>query len=103
MAKPAPLRQPPPDTAAMHEMGANRILTVSRHFRGVMDPAAIASALIAARMGQAQMAAAARMMKNAQSADTASILKLLAAADQNGKALAAAAQQGMGEYVDLMA
>jgi len=103
MAKPAPLRQPPPDTAAMHEMGANRILTVSRHFRGVMDPAAIASALIAARMGQAQMAAAARMMKNAQSADTASILKLLAAANQSGEKLAAAVQQGMGELVDITA
>jgi alkyl hydroperoxide reductase subunit AhpF len=68
-----------------------------------MDPVAIASALIAARMGQAQMAAAARMMKNAQAADTASIMKLLAAADQNGEALAAAVQQGMGEYVDIMA
>jgi hypothetical protein len=43
------------------------------------------------------------MMKNAQSADTASIMKLLAAANQNGEALAAAAQQGMGEYVDIMA
>jgi hypothetical protein len=49
------------------------------------------------------MAAAARMMKNAHAADTASIMTLLAAADQNGKALAAAAQQGMGEYVDIMA
>ena len=66
-----------------------------------MDPAAIASALIAARMGQAQMAAAARMMKNAQSADTASILKLLAAANQSGEKLAAAVQQGMGEFVDI--
>jgi alkyl hydroperoxide reductase subunit AhpF len=66
-----------------------------------MDPAAIASALIAARMGQAQMAAAARMMKNAQSADTAAIQQLLAAANQSGEKLAAAVQQGMGEFVDI--
>ena len=66
-----------------------------------MDPAAIASALIAARMGQAQMAAAARMMKNAQSADTAVIQQLLAAANQSGEKLAAAVQQGMGEFVDI--
>jgi hypothetical protein len=68
-----------------------------------MDPAAVASALISARMGQAQMAAAARMMKNAQSADTAAVLQLLAAAEQNGEAIAAAAQRGLGAYVDIMA
>jgi alkyl hydroperoxide reductase subunit AhpF len=66
-----------------------------------MDPVAFASALIAARMGQAQMAAAARMMKNAQSADTAAIQQLLAAANQSGEKLAAAVQQGMGEFVDI--
>jgi hypothetical protein len=67
-----------------------------------MDPPAIASALIAARMGEAHLAAAARNMKNAQVADAAAVLKLLAAAAQNGKAIAAAAQQGMGANVDIM-
>jgi hypothetical protein len=81
----------------------NRFLTVWRQVGAVMDPAAVASALISARMGQAQMAAAARMMKHAQSADTAAVLKLLAAAEQSGAALAAAAKQGMGQYVDIMA
>jgi alkyl hydroperoxide reductase subunit AhpF len=66
-----------------------------------MDPAAIASALIAARMGQVQLAAAAQMMRNAQSMDTAAVQQLLAAANQSGDKLAAAVQQGMGEFVDI--
>jgi alkyl hydroperoxide reductase subunit AhpF len=66
-----------------------------------MDPAAIASALIAARIGQAQMAAAARMMRDTQSVDTAVVQQLLAAANQSGAKLAAAVQQGMGELVDI--
>ena len=66
-----------------------------------MDPAAIASALIAARIGQAQMAVAARMMRDAQSVDTAVVQQLLAAANQSGAKLAAAVQQGMGEFVDI--
>lgn len=77
------------------------MLTDPRHFRQVMDPAAIASALIAARIGQAQMAAAARMMRDAQSVDTAVVQQLLAAANQSGAKLAAAVQQGMGEFVDI--
>jgi hypothetical protein len=101
MAKPAAERQPHPNTAAMREMAANRMLTRPDHSCGVMDPAAIASALIAARVGQAQMAAAARMMRNAQSADAAVIQQLLAAANQSGEKLAAAVQQGMGELVDI--
>ena len=68
-----------------------------------MDPASMASALIAARIGQTQIAAAARMMRQAESADLASVLKLLAAADQSGEALAAAVQQGVGELVDIYA
>jgi hypothetical protein len=57
--------------------------------------------LIAARIGQAQMAAAARMMRDAQSVDTAVVQQLLAAANQSGTKLAAAVQQGMGEFVDI--
>ncbi|HEY7459058.1 MAG TPA: hypothetical protein VH765_09915 [Xanthobacteraceae bacterium] len=63
----------------------------------------MASALIAARIGQAQIAAAARIMRQAESADLASVLKLLAAANQSGDALAAAVQQGVGELVDIYA
>ena len=66
-----------------------------------MDPAAIASALIAARMGQAQMAAAARMMRQAQSMDVAVVQQLLAAANQSGEKLAAAVQAGIGEMIDI--
>lgn len=68
-----------------------------------MDPATIASALIAARMGQAQMAAAARMLRQAQSMDAAIVQQLLAAANQSGEKLAAAVQAGIGEMVDVTA
>jgi hypothetical protein len=68
-----------------------------------MNPAALASALIASRAAQAQMAMAAKLMKQANGMDAAVIQQLLAAADQNGQQLAAAAQQGMGEYIDMMA
>lgn len=66
-----------------------------------MDPAAIASALIAARVGQAQMAVAARMMKQQQSMDAAVIQQLLAAANQNAEALTAAVQAGVGGNIDI--
>ena len=49
------------------------------------------------------MAVAAKLMKQANAVDTAAVLQLLTAADQNGQQLAAAAQQGMGEYIDIMA
>jgi hypothetical protein len=68
-----------------------------------MDPASIVSALIAARIGQAQLAVAARMMRQAESADIASVVKLIAAANQSGESLAAAVQQGVGEIVDIYA
>ena len=68
-----------------------------------MDPASIVSALIAARIGQAQLAVAARMMRQAESADIASVVKLIAAANQSGEALAAAVQQGVGDVVDIYA
>ena len=68
-----------------------------------MDPASIVSALIAARIGQAQLAVAARIMRQAESADIASVVKLIAAANQSGEALTAAVQQGVGEVVDIYA
>jgi hypothetical protein len=68
-----------------------------------MDPAAIASALIAARVGQAQIAVAARLMRQQQSMDAALIQQLLAAANQNAEALTAAVQTGVGENIDISA
>jgi hypothetical protein len=66
-----------------------------------MDPASLVSAMIAARIGQAQIAAAARMMRQAESAQLQSVVQLLAAANQSGDALAAAVQTGVGELVDI--
>ncbi len=68
-----------------------------------MDPASLASALVAARTAQTQMALAAKLAKNAHAAETTAVMQLLAAAEQSSKEFAAAAQQGMGQYVDLMA
>jgi hypothetical protein len=66
-----------------------------------MNPASIASALIAARVGQAQMAVAARMMRDQASMDAAAVQALLAAANQNAEQMAAAIQQGVGEMLDI--
>jgi hypothetical protein len=66
-----------------------------------MDPSSLVSAMIAARIGQAQIAAAARMMRQAESAQLHSVVQLLAAANQSGEALAAAVQTGVGEIVDI--
>ena len=68
-----------------------------------MDPTSLVSAMIAARIGQAQIAAAARMMRQAESAQLQSVVQLLAAANQSGEALAAAVQTGVGELVDISA
>jgi hypothetical protein len=68
-----------------------------------MDPTSLVSAMIAARIGQAQIAAAARMMRQAESAQLQSVVQLLAAASQSGDALAAAVQTGVGELVDISA
>ena len=68
-----------------------------------MDPAAIASGMISARVGQAQMALAARLMQQQQIADTQMITKLLEAANQNMQQLTAAVQEGVGQTVDIMA
>jgi hypothetical protein len=65
-----------------------------------MDVAAIASALIASRTAQAQIAVAGKMLRmNAQSAQ--SVAQLLDAAAQNG-ARAAAAMSGVGGVLDIM-
>jgi hypothetical protein len=66
-----------------------------------MDPTSLVSAMIAARIGQAQIAAAARMMRQAESAQLQSVVQLLAAANASGDALAAAVQTGVGELVDI--
>jgi len=68
-----------------------------------MDPTSLVSAMIAARIGQAQIAAAARMMRQTESAQLQSVVQLLAAANQSGEALAAAVQTGVGELVDISA
>jgi hypothetical protein len=64
-----------------------------------MDTAALASALIGARMGQIQMAIAAKMLRmNADNA--ASIVKVIEAAQQNIDRLANVAA-GIGANVDV--
>ncbi len=68
-----------------------------------MDPAAIASGLISARVGQAQMALAARLMQQQQITDTKIVTQLLAAAEANLKQMSAAVQQGVGQAIDVMA
>jgi hypothetical protein len=63
-----------------------------------MDTAALASSLIAAHMGQTQVALAAKMVKmNAEQA--ASIVQVLEAAQDNMKQLVAAS--GLGTAVDI--
>ena len=65
-----------------------------------MDTAALASSLIAARMGQTQVALAAKMVKmNAEQA--ASIVQVLEAAQDNMQQLVAAS--GLGTAVDISA
>ncbi|MCC6949570.1 MAG: hypothetical protein IT539_17575 [Bradyrhizobiaceae bacterium] len=68
-----------------------------------MEAATLASALIATRIGQAQLAVAARLLRQAESADLAAVRQLVAAADQSGEQLAAAVQKGIGELVDIAA
>ena len=66
-----------------------------------MDVASIASGLIAARMGEIQLALATRFARmNADS--QASIAKLIDAASQNGQKLVNAAA-GIGRNVDISA
>jgi hypothetical protein len=64
-----------------------------------MDPASLASSLVAARVGQVQIAMAAKMMKmNAESAQ--SVVTLLDAAQENLQQLTARAD-GMGSRLDI--
>ena len=66
-----------------------------------MDPASIASAMVAARMGEVQLAVAAKFARmNADS--QASVAKLLDAASQNAKQLANVAA-GIGQNLDISA
>jgi hypothetical protein len=66
-----------------------------------MDVAAVAAALVGARMGQVQMEAAAKMMRmNADAA--ASILQVIDAAQQNIDRLANVAA-GIGTNLDITA
>jgi hypothetical protein len=66
-----------------------------------MDVASIASALLAASVGQMQLALAAKLAKM-QADNGKSVVQLISAADQNMKQLAAAAQ-GLGQNVDISA
>jgi hypothetical protein len=66
-----------------------------------MDPAGIAQSLIAARIGRAQLAVAARLLSQ-ESGDGAAVAKLIAAANQNMEKLAAATP-GTGAVLDRLA
>ena len=66
-----------------------------------MDPAGIAHGLLAARIGRAQLAIAARLLSE-ESADGAAVVKLIAAANQNMEKLAAA-MPGTGAVLDRIA
>jgi hypothetical protein len=65
-----------------------------------MDIGSLASALVAARMGQMQLAAAARIAKM-QADNSDAVTKLVDAADQNAGQLSAA--EGLGQVVDISA
>ena len=68
-----------------------------------MDPASLATTLLAARTAQVQMAFAARLAKQAHTMDASMVQMLVQAAEQSGQQLAAAAQSGMGTLVDVTA
>jgi hypothetical protein len=66
-----------------------------------MDVGSLVSALIAARVGQMQLAAAARIAKTEANSGDA-VAKLVDAADQNAQQLSAAAE-GLGRAIDVSA
>ena len=68
-----------------------------------MDFAALPSALIAARIGQAQLAVAARLLRQPDSANPTAVTKLIAAANVSADQLGAAVQSGIGQVVDRLA
>jgi hypothetical protein len=64
-----------------------------------MDVAALASGLVAARMGEVQLGVAARMLKiDAENAQV--VVKLLDAAQENANRLASVAS-GIGTHLDI--
>jgi hypothetical protein len=66
-----------------------------------MDIGSLVSAIVAARLGQMQLAAAAKIAKTeADSGDA--VAKLVDAADQNAQKLSAAAE-GLGQAIDISA
>lgn len=66
-----------------------------------MDPVSIVNGLLAAQMGQTQLAVAAKMLQmNADQAD--SVAKLIDAAQQNASRLADVAK-GVGQSLDISA
>jgi hypothetical protein len=66
-----------------------------------MDIGSLVSALVAARIGQMQLAAAARIAKM-QAGNSDAVAKLVDAADQNTQQLSAAGK-GLGQAVDVSA
>ncbi len=66
-----------------------------------MDVGSVVSAFLAARIGQMQLAAAAKIAKTEADSGNA-VAKLVAAADQNTQTLSAAAE-GLGRAIDLSA
>ena len=66
-----------------------------------MDVGALVSAVLAARIGEMQLAAAAKIAKM-QADNGDAVATLVVAADQNAQALAAAAE-GLGRAVDISA
>jgi hypothetical protein len=65
----------------------------------VMDVGSLVSALVAARIGQMQLAAAAKIAKMQTNSGDA-VAKLVDAADQNAQKLSAAAE-GLGQAIDI--
>jgi len=66
-----------------------------------MDVGSLVSALLAAQVGQTQLAAAAKIAKMQADSGNA-VVKLVDAAEQNAQQLSAAAQ-GMGRNIDVRA
>ena len=65
----------------------------------VMDVGSLVSALVAARVGQMQLAAAAKIARMQTNSGDA-VAKLVDAADQNAQKLSAAAE-GLGQAIDI--
>jgi hypothetical protein len=68
-----------------------------------MDAASLATGMVSARTAQVQMALAARLMQAQQITDMKIVTQLLASAEANMKQMTAAAQEGIGQMVDITA